>query len=492
MATYKDALYLTKDIRLCERMAIDECGLSEDELMARAGRKAFDSLKQLYKNVQTIAVFCGSGNNAGDGYVLARLACLEGFSVIVYQYKGIDELPDAARHAATQAMAAGVSCHCLDDNIDSDVDLIVDALLGIGLSGDVNDIIAQAIDVMNSSGLPIIALDIPSGLNADTGKKHGACTEADVTITFIGPKVGLYTLDGPDHSGQIICHTLQLEQCLKKIPSTIKRLENTCLQELPKRKKNSHKGLFGHVLIIGGNIGMPGAVYLAAQSALRIGAGMVTIATRPEHAQTVLPGLPEAMIFPVTSGADLIPLLTKATICVIGPGLGECKWAKSLFTAAIASQLPFVIDASALRMLADNPQHDDNWVLTPHPGEAASLLGSCVETIQANRLASAQRIQQQYGGCVVLKGVGTIVQSEGDVSICTAGNPGMATAGMGDVLSGVIAGLFSQGLSLADASKIGVLVHANAADAAAIASGERGLVASDLMLYLRKQVNSLN
>ena len=491
MSKQKKALYLTEHIRICEEWALDEQALDENELMLRAGTAAFNSLKTLYPDVQVIAVFCGGGNNAGDGYVLARLAHEQGYAVVIHAYKPIEGLPSAANHAAREAITAGVIFQSLDEGIDSDVELVVDALLGIGLQGPAHGSIAHAIHLINDSSLPVLALDIPSGLNADTGCVLGACITAAVTITFIAAKVGLYTMDGPDYCGKIVCHSLQLDSCLTTLLPAAYRLDEQLFHGiLTPRFKNSHKGLYGHVLVIGGGPGMPGAPFLAALSALRCGAGMVTVATLPEHAERALPLLPEALIYGVHNENELLPLLAKATVCVIGPGLGESKWGESLFRAAIAAQLPLVIDASALRLLAQHPQHDDNWVLTPHPGEAASLLACSTAAVQLDRCKSAKLIQEQYGGCVVLKGCGTVINTGEDESfICTAGNPGMASAGMGDVLSGIIGGLLAQGVSVIDATKLGVWLHARAADEAVSTQGERGLLASDLMSYLRRLVN---
>ncbi len=202
--------------------------------------------------------------------------------------------------------------------------------------------------------------------------------------------------------------------------------------------------------------------------------------------------MPEALIYGIAEAEDLSPLIAKTTVCIIGPGLGEDQWAQALFKEVIVSQLPMIIDASALRLLAQNPQHDDNWILTPHPGEAASLLNCSTRDIQRDRHQAAISLQQNYGGNIVLKGVGSLVcTDDGETYLCNAGNPGMASAGMGDVLSGVIAGLLAQGLVLAEAAKLGVWLHATAADAAAKTLGERGLLASDLMSYLHRQVNKM-
>lgn len=480
------ALYRCDQIRTCEQQAFELYQLDGDELMARAGAESFFFLKKMMPQAQHIAVFCGAGNNAGDGYVLARLAHEHGLSVVIYQCKAIEDLPATARNAALMAINAGVDCQSADEPLDSDTEVIVDALLGIGLKGAVHGVIATAINQINASGLPVLSLDIPSGLNAETGQVENFCVKATATLTFIARKFGMYTLDGPDYCGDIHCRALELDAVVAQLkPCAFLLCDAELSSLLPPRKKNSHKGDFGHVLIIGGGQGMPGAVNLAAKAAMRSGAGAVTIATWPEHAKGGSSLIPEAMIWGVKTAKELHPLLEKATVCVIGPGLGEDDWGTSLFLAAIISQLPMVIDASALRLLAKHPQVDDNWILTPHPGEAASLLSCTTKEIQMNRYKSAREIQKQYGGTVVLKGAGTVVQTEDRFSfVCPKGNPGMASAGMGDILSGIIAGLCAQGLPLSEAAKLGVWAHALAGDQAASSIGKTGLIASDLLDFL--------
>lgn len=491
MDKLENALYRCEQIRACEQQAVNLYQKDENALMAQAGAEAFSYLQKLYPHVKHIAVFCGSGNNAGDGYVLARLAHEQGFSVTVYQCKSLEDLPSAARNAARLALAAGVDCQSADEPLDSEAELIVDALLGIGIKGPVHGIIANAIHQINASGLPVLSIDIPSGLNADTGLVENFCVNATATITFIGLKTGMYTLDGPDYCGVIQCSHLNLETCRTKLTHYASLLRDSTLPlPLASRKMNSHKGDYGHVLIIGGGPGMPGAVSLAAKAALRTGAGVVSVATWPEHVKGALPLTPEAMIWGIKTAKELMPLLAKATVCVIGPGLRDSDWAKSLFLAAITSQLPMIIDASALRLLAQHPQMDDNWILTPHPGEASSLLACSVRDVQMDRYHAASNLQQQYGGVVVLKGVGTIVQTaERNIFVCPKGNPGMATAGMGDILSGIIAAFCAQGFSLSDAAKLGVWVHAVAGDKAAEKLGEVGLLASDLLDYIPDILN---
>lgn len=492
MTKPETALYRCEQIRACEHQATSLYQIDENELMSRAGAEAFFYIKKLYPEVKHLAVFCGAGNNAGDGYVVARLAHEYGLSVTIYQCKVLADLPAAAQYAALMASGAGVECQPADEPLDGDVELIVDALLGIGLKGAVHGIIASAINQINASGLPIVSLDIPSGLNADTGQVENFCVKAETTLTFIAHKTGMYTGDGPDYCGNIYCCSIQLDACVAKQQVVARLLDTTRLAlPLPQRKRNSHKGDYGHVLVIGGGPGMPGAIALAAKAAMRTGAGAVTVATWPEHAQGALPLIPEAMVWGVRSAKDLQPLLGRATVCVIGPGLGDTDWAVDLYVAAITSQLPMVIDASALRLLAEHPQMDDNWVLTPHPGEAAALLSCTTEQIQKDRYHAAACIQKQYGGIVVLKGTGSIIQTtEKNAFVCTKGNPAMASAGMGDVLSGIIAGLCAQGLSLADAALCGVYVHAAAGDKVAQDLGGTGLLASDLFDVLPYVLNS--
>ncbi len=257
---------------------------------------------------------------------------------------------------------------------------------------------------------------------------------------------------------------------------------------LPPRARASHKGDYGHVLVVGGDHGMAGAVRLAGEAAARTGSGLVSIATRAAHAAVIAAACPELLCHGVECARDLRVLLQRASVVAIGPGLGQSAWAHDMLAAVLQMRLPRVVDADALNLLAQEPMQCDHWVLTPHPGEAARLLDMTTKQVQADRLQAAQALQQRYGGVCVLKGAGTLVCTSESVAICEAGNPGMASAGMGDVLTGVIAGLLAQGLSLVDAACAGVYIHAKAGDRAA-QEGERGLLASDVMPHLRKLVN---
>ncbi len=260
---------------------------------------------------------------------------------------------------------------------------------------------------------------------------------------------------------------------------------------LAPRSRDAHKGLFGHILILGGDYGMAGAVRMAGEAALRVGAGLVSVATRPEQVTAILNGRPELMVHGIKKSSELKPLLAKATVIVLGPGLGQSTWSKQLFRQALAASQPKVIDADGLNLLARQPKKSDDWILTPHPGEAARLLNSNIKTVQIDRVATIKQLQQKYHGVIVLKGAGSLVCSPQHLRICHAGNPGMASGGMGDVLSGVIGGLLAQSFNLQQAAELGVYSHAHAADLAAKQHGERGLLASDLMPYLRELMNPI-
>jgi NAD(P)H-hydrate epimerase len=307
----------------------------------------------------------------------------------------------------------------------------------------------------------------------------------------VGLKLGFYLGYGPDCAGVVMFDALDLpEAALTQVAATALRIsEHALAQLLPPRRRTTHKGQQGHVLVVGGGPGMAGAARLAGEAALRVGAGLVTVATRPENAASINGGRPELICRGIEHAEELLPLLERADVLAIGPGLGTDPWATALVEATIGYGKPAVIDADALNLIARTQRYSDNWILTPHPGEAGRLLGMSTAEIQADRLTSAHAIAARYGGVVVLKGAGTLVVCrDGLPHICDQGNPGMASPGMGDVLTGVIAGIAAQTQDMPGAARAGVLVHAMAGDMAA-RRGERGLLATDLFTYLPTCVN---
>jgi NAD(P)H-hydrate epimerase len=296
---------------------------------------------------------------------------------------------------------------------------------------------------------------------------------------------------GPDYAGEVCFDDLGVPADVSAgVPADVVLHIGPCLDGLGgQRQRAAHKGDFGHVLVIGGGPGMAGAVRLAGEAALRTGAGLVSLATHPQHAAVVSAACPELISHPVADTRQLRALLARAGVVVIGPGLGKSRWAKALLACVLEAPQPLVVDADALNLLAADASRRDNWVLTPHPGEAGRLLHQSTAAVQTDRFVAVRAIQDTYAGSVVLKGAGSIICNDsGPMAVCAAGNPGMATAGMGDVLSGVIAGLLAQGMPLAEAVLAGVCLHACAGDRAA-QRGERGLLARDVIAELRPLLN---
>lgn len=488
----------------CQSKKIDEmiiaAGTPGIVLMKRAARAALDILLENWPDPEMITVFCGSGNNGGDGYLLAALAAEQQIPVTLYSVSTQSNLTADAMRAAQYAVDAGVTCTVWQStlNVMPTTGVVVDALLGTGIHGVPRGVFIEMIQCINESELPVLALDVPSGLDADTGFALGDVVYADITVTFITRKRGLYTAHAPDACGWVEYAGLQLDDALQHYNSSEcvdLDLDELLEQHLPPRLRSAHKGLFGHVMIVGGDSGMGGAVLLAAEAAARVGSGLTSAATRPEHVGALLARRPEIMVSGVTSGQALESLLEKPSVVVVGPGMGKSAWSEQMLQQSTLCGLPLVLDADGLNLLADGrvvrEKYRENWVLTPHPAEAARLLGVTTETIQQDRFSAVQAIQKRYGGVVVLKGAGTLVCGEdGIIGVCTGGNPGMASGGMGDVLSGIIGGLMAQGLTGLEAAQLAVCLHAEAADIAASLQGERGLLASDLMVHLQGLVNS--
>jgi len=485
-------LHSAAEVRELDRRAIEEEQIPGYTLMQRAGEAAFAVLSDAWDGASRLVIVCGAGNNAGDGYVLARIASSRGLAVTVLALVAPARLTgDAARAYADFEAAGGVAVDW-DPALLKDADVVADAILGTGLDRELEGQFRAAVSAINQSRLPVIALDIPSGLHADTGAVMGSAVRAEHTITFVGLKLGCYVGAGPDHVGTLHFAGLGVPECVHAQVSA--QAERLCREQfadlLVSRRRSAHKGNHGRVLIVGGGPGMAGAVRLAGEAALRSGAGLVTIATHPDHCSAIVAGRPELICRAVTGAADLGPLLQSADIVAVGPGLGQGDWARSVFEAVAKSGARLVIDADGLNLLAAGPRRGGQWILTPHPGEAGRLLGKETATVQQDRIASARELVKKFGGVTVLKGAGSIVTDEsGVVRICDRGNPGMATAGMGDVLTGVIAALAAKADDLSRAAALGVLAHAAAGDRVAAQSGERGMMAGDLMEPLREWLN---
>lgn len=486
-------LYTASEVYALDAAAIAG-GIPSIQLMKRAGRAAFDLLMERFPAPMLISIYCGAGKNGGDGYVLAALAAQRLIPVQVIQLTAPEKLTGEALQAYQFALQEGVKVLPFAQATAPTSGVIVDALLGIGLRGAPTGEFAAAIAQLNQTGLPVLALDIPSGLNADTGAVAGAVVQAQITIPYIALKRGLLTGRGPAVCGELVLANLDiLEATYTEVSPSVERLSlNDLLPLLAPRAADAHKGDFGHVMVIGGDTGFGGAALMAAEAAARTGAGKVSVATRPEHVAAILARRPEIMACGVVSGQELEPLLARPTLLVVGPGLGRTPWSEQMLQQAIKSGLPLVLDADALNILAEGRvvpvaghQQHSQWLLTPHPTEAARLLGITTAEVQADRFAAVRALSERYNASVILKGAGSLVASvDGLVGVVTDGNPGMASGGMGDVLSGILGGLVAQGLSAADAARLGAVVHACAADLAADDVGQRSLLATDLIPYL--------
>lgn len=490
-------LYSTDQVRVLDSGVIETQRIPGYELMQRAGRAVHAFIRRQYPGFcarpARVLVICGGGKNGGDGYVIARLLHGDGCRVDVCPLVPIDKLRDDALSAARDWRSCRGSELALPAADIGAYDLVIDALLGTGLQRTVEGAFAEAIHLMNSARCPVIAVDIPSGLQADTGQPLPVAVMAKHTVTFIGRKRGLYTGRAADYCGRIHFEDLQAPVAVyDQVPAAVRLLEaEDVFHLLPRRSPSAHKGDNGHVLVIGGDTGMQGGAQMAALAALRSGAGLASIATRRAHAPVLSAHHPELMSWPVERASTLPPLLKRATVVALGPGLGQGAWGRQLFNKALTAKQPLVVDADGLNWLATKPVQRRDWVLTPHPGEAARLLNISAGEVQADRFAAVRALAERYQGVVVLKGSGTLIAAADDplIWVCARGHSGMASGGMGDVLTGIIAGLLAQGMPLLAAAKSAVWLHARAGERAAVVGGGCGMLATDLLPELRRLLN---
>lgn len=480
-----DVLYSAAQVRELDAQLI-AAGTPGLELMGRASAACWQALRSRWPDAKAVTVFAGSGNNAADGFLIAALAQHAGWQVRVYTLADPAQLRGDAAAAFAEAQQAGVHCGPWKQGAPLQ-GVLVDALLGTGLARDVTGAYRQAIEAINSSGLGVLAVDIPSGLSADTGHVLGEAVKAQVTVTFIGLKLGLFTGEAPAYVGALVFDALQTAPAILAQVAIEARLLGPGRLPLPApRRPTAHKGQFGRVLIIGGERGTGGAAIMAAEAALRSGAGMVSLATRDVHLAPALTRLPEVMTAAVASANQVLPLIEAASVLVVGPGLGTSAWARGLLSAAASHDTAQVWDADALNVLAKGVVTlPKQTVITPHPGEAARLLGISTAEVQADRPAAVRALAQRYQCICVLKGAGSLIATpEGELALCDRGHPAMATAGLGDVLSGLIGALLAQHMTPFDAACLGVWLHARAGELQG-AKG-RGLAAVDLIPSIRQ------
>ncbi len=497
MATVTDTtrlptgLYRAAQVRELDRRAIEEFGIPGFTLMSRAGAAAYSVIRERFPHSRELTIFCGVGNNAGDGYVVARIARDAGLGCRVIAVASPELLRDDAARARDEWLAADGQILALSDFEPQPDTVLVDALVGTGLDRPLSGEWSAAVETMNDSGLPIVALDIPSGIHADTGQVMGIAVRAARTVSFIGLKQGMLTGEAVDHCGAIDFFDLEVPPGVyTHVDISSRALDLQAeLQQLPLRPPSAHKGTCGQVLVVGGAPGMSGAPLLAAAAAARAGAGLVRIATHESHAGHLNLWRPELMVSGVSAAEALAPWVAAADTVVAGPGLGQGAWALALLEQVLACGKSLVLDADALNLIAKHQLTvPANSVITPHPGEASRLLDCSVREVEQDRFVAVEALHDATGAVAVLKGAGTLVADGSATYLCKAGNAGMASGGMGDLLAGLIGSLIAQGMAVTDATRLGVCVHAAAGDAAA---GEqpRGMLAGDLLPEIRRLLN---
>ncbi|NLC39173.1 MAG: NAD(P)H-hydrate dehydratase [Clostridia bacterium] len=505
------SLVTKEEMALLDKEAIERFGIPGLVLMENAALRVAEYAGTFFPGGlagKQVLVFAGKGNNGGDGLAIARHLQKAGAEVKVFLLCRPEELRgDALTNYRILAKMEG-KFHLLLEEKDvqkADIslmraDLVIDAIYGTGFRGKASGIGARVIQAINGSGCPVIAVDVPSGLDADTGLAEGPAVQADATITFGCPKIGLCLEPASSYVGELWLGDISLPPVLYKKAKKHLITPQWCSARLPVRSLASHKGNFGHVLAVGGAEGMTGAIYLAAAAALRSGAGLVTAAV-PRSLHPILEmktteimtrPLPETETASISAESleVVLSLGKKASCILLGPGMSEHPSTAS-FVKSLLPQLtqPLVLDADALNILSEVPQMLASLraplVLTPHPGEMARLLKTSPREVQKNRVQVVREASRQWGAVVVLKGARTLVADpQGELFVNMTGNPGMATGGSGDVLAGIIAALLGQGLDPLTAAVIGVYAHGAAGDRAASVQGLMALSAGDLLNYL--------
>ncbi|WP_448565204.1 NAD(P)H-hydrate dehydratase [Thalassotalea ganghwensis] len=465
------------------------------QLMEKAGHAVFEHIHKFHQEINHLIILVGKGNNGGDGLVIAKLALQAGYKVSIRLFINEKQLKGDAKTVFERLDKTKVNFINDIDKIISDIQfsrtdkfMVIDSIFGIGFHGELPVDIAQETRKLNTlNNIVVVAVDTPTGVNVSTGHCAVDALVANETVTFIAPKQGLYTGTSSNVCGKIYLADLGVGQTFQQIvPTDINLQQAFSSCDYPYRRPAAHKGESGLLICCGGNQGMPGAIRLASEAALRAGAGLVSVYCHQTSQPFVVNNRPELMLTLATALSAQLKL-AKALLC--GPGLGQDDWAKHVFSEVLKQPVPMVVDADGLNLLSQCGGYRENWVLTPHPKEAARLLATDVETIEADRFAAVKAIAKRYGGICVLKGAGSLISDGQTVWVNSTGNSGMATGGMGDVLSGIIAALMMQCHSLLVATRLSVYLHGLAADKIAQQQGSIGMLASDLFEWLPRLIN---
>ena len=507
-------LVTAKQMQNMDRFTIGEFGIPGRVLMENAGRGAVDFFMEQFDPTPAtrVAVVAGRGNNGGDGWVMARYLMEKQIPVTVYLLSERDRVTGDAR--ANMELVEKLLPHSPGCTIIEIIDvpglekartglvhhdLFVDAIFGTGLNSDVRGVFKEVITCINQTGKPVFAVDIPSGLNADTGGVCGVCIKAFATATFAFAKIGHVLYPGNEYTGRLRVVDIGIPDFTAQNQDIrFQVLEKKAIRDLfPARPFNSHKGSFGHLLVLAGSPGKTGAAALCANAAKRIGTGLVTLGVPKQIHSVVEPMVVEPMTVPLPQTAsgtlssegldDILALAGTRQALALGPGLGTDPDTRKLVTALVTQcPVPLIMDADAVNCVADHPDvllsRSSPAVLTPHPGEMARLAGVSTTEVQVDRPGTARRFAEKFNVILVLKGAQTLTAlPDGRLFLCPAGNPGMATGGMGDVLTGMIAGLAAQGMSLENAAMAGVFIHGMCGDVLAQKIGGFGFLAGDMI-----------
>ncbi|WP_418791570.1 NAD(P)H-hydrate dehydratase [Phosphitispora sp. TUW77] len=509
-------LLTAEEMQNLDRTAINELGIPGVVLMENAGLQVVKEIKEMIGEPRgkTITVFAGKGNNGGDGFVVARHLLNAGAEVKVLMFADINDITGDAKVNLNILQSMGHNPYSIVNPNSLNIvklsmvytDLVVDAIFGTGFRGAVSEHVGKIIEIINSSGNPVIAVDIPSGLEANTGQTHGTCIKASRTVTFAQAKIGLVIQEGPLYAGELIVADISIppnllkSQYIKRFMTTPETVRNL----MPYRALDGHKGSYGKILVVGGSQGLSGAAAMASMAALRAGAGLVTLAVpdgihslmEVKLTEVMTKPLPETeeMTISLKATGAVLEMMEAYDVLALGPGISTNESTVE-FVREILPQLgkPAVIDADGLNALVDSPDILKTCqavpVLTPHPGEMARLLGIKINEVQNNRVEVALEAAVRWNAVIVLKGFRTVIAGpDGTVYINPTGNPGMASGGIGDILTGVIAGLIGQGLTSIEAAVAGVYFHGLAGDIAALEKGMISLVAGDVMDCLPKSI----
>lgn len=496
-------------LREIDRLTIEKYGIPGVVLMENAGRAVTRAATDNYPQINRVAVMCGGGNNGGDGFVIARHLIKRGRHVDTYILKNRKDYTGDAKTnlEILENTNANIIKLRSDFSNFSPCELIIDAVFGTGLDREVNGLYAKVIDFINGSNCQVISVDVPSGLDANSGKLLGTAVKADITVTFVVPKLGLAVYPGADYTGKLYVADISTPSLLEDgIPDELITFKK-CKEILKPRENNTHKGTYGHLLVIAGSPGKSGAAYLSSCGAARAGTGLVTAAIPSSIAEAMEQKTTETMTESVPSGSDgcfgskslekILSLLNGKSAVAAGPGISTGTDTKNFLYDLLGNlKIPVVADADAVNIIAVNTGVLKDikvpLILTPHPGEMARLCGVSSKDVQDNRISFARDFSTKYGVYIVLKGARTVVSTpEGNIYINPTGNAGMASGGMGDVLTGMISGFLAQGYTPEESCILGVFIHGLAGDMVSSMYGSTGFYASEVADMVPEAVDRL-